>query len=87
MLVVIGLKTFSEWWDFVKVSFKNIYEVPLIIVNRIYAIGYNGFYILYLVNYTIFAWAWQFAKVYLSWLFTIFGLTFGLVYYIAYYTR
>lgn len=87
LLVVFQIKSFSDWWDFVKISFNNIFGVPLIIAQRIYAIGFNGFYILYLVNYTLFAWAWSFAKVYLSWLFALFNLTFGLVYYTAYYTR
>jgi len=87
LLVVFGIKSFSEWFSFIGSTITNTWKVPVIIIERLYAVGYNFFYILYLINFTILQWIWAFFKVYLGWLLPIFGYTLIGLFYTAYFVR
>ena len=87
MVVIVGPNTWGDYWTFIKSVVTNTWEVPRIIINNIYAIGFNGFYILYLVMYTLLMWGVAFIQVYFNWLLPIFGLTIIGAYYLLYYVR
>jgi len=58
IVILTGLKTWGDYMDFLGSVVTNTWEVPRIIFYNIYAIGFNGFYILYLVIYTGLLWIW-----------------------------
>ena len=54
LVVLVGVKSFSDYLSFIGSVVKNTWEVPWIILKRLYAIGWNGVYILWLAVYTLF---------------------------------
>ena len=87
LLVILQVKTFSEYLSFVQSVIKLTYEVPWLIIENTYKVGWNLFFFLYLITYAVVMRVFSFMAVYLKWLLSIFNLTIEVLFEMSYYVR